>query len=171
MNSSLSKPKSLKREPTKRVSVVHIFLIREGQILLLKRQNTGRDDGKYGLPAGKMEQGEQPEETAFREAEEECGVRLDKSSLRMTGILQIAATGEHGDERIDFFFAAEHGDEQPVNREPDKCAELRWCRPEQLPAETLPYVRQAWKRHADNNGLWFDTSGYSRLDDAEQDKL
>ncbi|MNI73101.1 hypothetical protein D3C73_1290800 [compost metagenome] len=41
------------------LSVVHTILIREQQILLLKRCNTGHDDGLYGLPLGRLEGGEQ----------------------------------------------------------------------------------------------------------------
>jgi hypothetical protein len=35
-------------ERFKLVSAVHLFFIRDGKILLLRRFNTGYEDGKYG---------------------------------------------------------------------------------------------------------------------------
>ncbi|OWR28996.1 NUDIX hydrolase [Saccharibacillus sp. O23] len=130
----------------KRVSVAHVFLIREGRILLLKRQNTGHEDGLYGLPAGKIERGETAPAAAMREVREECGVTIEPANLRMTGVWQIGASEEGEDERIDFFFETECWDGEPVNLEPDKCAELYWCPADELPQETVPFIKEAWSR-------------------------
>ena len=43
---------------------------KDGNLLLIHRL------GKWDLPKGKMEKGESPEETAVREVEEECGVKV-----------------------------------------------------------------------------------------------
>lgn len=53
-------------EPFRLMSVVHVFLIRDGQILLLRRANTGHHDGDYGLPAGKLDGGEELHSAAIR---------------------------------------------------------------------------------------------------------
>ncbi|WP_172195466.1 NUDIX hydrolase [Saccharibacillus qingshengii] len=137
----------------KRVSVVHTFLIQEGNILLLKRQNTGHQDGQYGLPAGKMEAGEQALDAALREVYEECGVQIRREDLRMTGVMQIGASEPSQDERIDFFFEAERWSGTPVNCEPDKCSELAWFPAELLPGNTIPFVREAWNRA--RRGEWY----------------
>ncbi|WP_172252411.1 NUDIX domain-containing protein [Saccharibacillus deserti] len=122
-------------------------------ILLLKRQNTGHQDGQYGLPAGKTEAGERPGDAALREVYEECGVQIRREDLRMTGVMQIGASEPSQDERIDFFFEAECRSGTPVNCEPDKCSELAWFPAELLPENTIPFVREAWNRA--RRGEWY----------------
>ncbi|GGN91781.1 NUDIX hydrolase [Saccharibacillus kuerlensis] len=145
-------------EPFRRVSVVHVFLIWEGKIVLLKRQHTGHQDGRYGLPSGKIEAGERADQAALREVYEECGIVIDPTDLRMTGIMQIGAAEKGADERIDFFFETERWRGEIINREPDKCEELRWFPFDQLPAETIPFVRVAWNNA--RQGKWYGSFGF-----------
>ncbi|NGZ75772.1 NUDIX domain-containing protein [Saccharibacillus alkalitolerans] len=147
-------------ETARRVSVAHVFLIRGGNVLLLKRRNTGHDDGCYGLPAGKIERGETAAEAALREAREECGVLIEPDDLRMTAVLQIGAAEEGGDERIDFFFETERWSGEPVNLEREKCAELRWCPADDLPVETSPFIKEA--RNLSRRGGWYGSFGMDK---------
>ena len=62
------------------------------------------------------------------------------------------------DERVDFFLAAETWSGEITNLEPDKCDELRWVPLDQLPENTIPYVRQALENY--RNGVWFDSYGW-----------
>lgn len=54
---------------------VHTFLLRSGSVLLLRRCNTGFEDGNYGLVGGHLEGGESVTQAAIRECREE--VRVD----------------------------------------------------------------------------------------------
>lgn len=46
-------------------------------------------------------------------------------------------------ERVDFFVHINAWEGEPFNAEPDKCDELRWCNPDALPENTIPYVKLA----------------------------
>ena len=121
------------------VSAVHLFLLRGQQVLLLRRRNTGYEDGNYSVPAGHLDGGEQVIQAAIREVREEVGIEITPEDLDVVGIMHRKAE----DERIDFFVAARRWDGEPRNCEPDKCDQLRWVDIDKLPANVIPYVRRA----------------------------
>ena len=51
------------------------------------------------------------------------------------------------EERVDFFVHVHHWQNEPFNAEPEKCDDLRWVDIDQLPVNTVPYVRQALRNH------------------------
>jgi 8-oxo-dGTP diphosphatase len=118
---------------------VHLLLLRQGQILLLQRQNTGYEDGNWSVIAGHVE-GREPARVAMaREAWEEAGLRLDPQSLALAHVMHRRSD----DERVSFFFRAERWRGEPVNREPHKCSALGWFALDALPNNLVPYVRRA----------------------------
>ena len=67
---------------TKFPVAVHIFLLRENSVLLLRRAHTGYGDGNYSVVAGHLDGGESVTQAAVREAKEEVGVDLRPADLR-----------------------------------------------------------------------------------------
>ena len=66
---------------------VHLFLIKDGKILLLRRSNTGYEDGKYSVVAGHID-GDEDEKTAMiREAREEAGIEIARSNIKFAGVM------------------------------------------------------------------------------------
>jgi len=55
-----------------------IYCERDGKILLVKQFRYPYSEELYEIPAGKLNDGESPEETAIRELEEEGGIRAKK---------------------------------------------------------------------------------------------
>ncbi len=135
-------------------TTVHLFFFRHGQILLLRRFNTGYRDGEYSVPAGHLDGNETVREAARREAAEEIGVQIDKDNILFSSVMHR----NEGDERIDFFVEIRAWRGEPFNNEPNKCDELRWVDPDSLPRNTIPYVRRAIENHA--NGVHFDEFGW-----------
>ena len=118
---------------------VHVWLEREGRVLLMRRANTGFFDGLFSLPGGHVEAGESVAMTAVREAREELGIELDPSALATIGVMHRLSDTN----RIDFFLRATAWAGQPRRAEPDKCDALAWHAPAHLPADVVPYVAAA----------------------------
>jgi ADP-ribose pyrophosphatase YjhB (NUDIX family) len=133
---------------------VHLFLLRAGEVLLLRRFNTGYEDGNFSVPAGHLDGGEEYRDAMIREAREELGIAIALADLAPAGVIHRRAD----DERIDFFFSASRWTGEVVNREPDKCDELRWYPLDGLPPNTVPYVRRALDNF--RRGEAFDSFGW-----------
>lgn len=141
-------------ERFKLVSAVHIFLIRDGKVLLLRRFNTGYEDGNYSVVAGHLNGDEEVKTAAIREAHEEVGIRIAPADLRVVGVMHRKSN----DERVDFFLTAASWSGEITNTEPDKCDRLAWFDVDDLPENVIPYVRRALDNY--RRGKWFDSFGW-----------
>ncbi|MEK7464953.1 MAG: NUDIX domain-containing protein, partial [Patescibacteria group bacterium] len=92
------------------VPAVYLILIRDGEVLLGRRRNTGFHDGEYMLPSGHVDGGETFREAMIREAKEEIGIVLDSKDLRLVHTMH-RKSGEQ--ERGDFFFTTERWEGEP----------------------------------------------------------
>ena len=135
-------------------ATVHLFFFRGGQVLLLRRFNTGYRDGEYSVPAGHLDGNETVRAAAQREAAEEVGVRIALHDILFSSVMHR----NEGDERVDFFVEVHSWQGEPFNNEPDKCDELRWAPLHGLPANMIPYVRRALENH--RTGVRFDEFGW-----------
>jgi len=118
---------------------VHLFFLRDNQILLIRRFNTGYEDGNYSVVAGHVDAGETVTQAAIREAMEEVGVVLEPADLQVVHVMNRKSR----DERVDFFAVVRHWVGEVTNHEPQKCDDLSWVALDALPDNTIPYVRQA----------------------------
>ena len=128
---------------------VHLFLTNHcGEMLMLRRFNTGFKDGEYGLVAGHVEDGESLKGAMMREASEEAGITLSPDKLEVVGVVPSLFN-----DYVYFFLSADgwYGDVR--NMEPEKCDDMRWFRPTKLPENTVSYIRQAIENYLD--GKWF----------------
>ncbi len=133
---------------------VHLFFFQGEKILLLRRFHTGWEDGNYSVPAGHVEIGESVTDCAIREAGEEVGARLERDGLRVVHVMNRKSE----EQRIDFFFLVSHYSGEISNREPDKCDQLAWYPIDALPANVIPYVRQALAYYRD--GVMYSEFGW-----------
>jgi 8-oxo-dGTP diphosphatase len=113
----------------------------QDKIAFLLRENTNWMNGRYGLPAGKVEPGESASQAAIREAKEELDVDIDPHDLKH--LLTVYRTGHTpGEDRpwIDTIFEVTAWQGELRNAEPHKHGELAWFEPDNLPDNLTPYV-------------------------------
>jgi ADP-ribose pyrophosphatase YjhB (NUDIX family) len=133
---------------------VHLLFLHENQVLLLRRFNTGYEDGNYSVPAGHLDGNETVRVAAQREALEEIGVHIDIEDIDFASVMHRKSESE----RVDFFVHIMAWEEEPFNAEPDKCDQLRWCDLDALPENIIPYVKQAIQNFRD--GVVFEEFGW-----------
>ena len=152
---------------TKFPVTVHLLFIQDNRVLLLRRFNTGYEDGNYSVPAGHLDGGESVRMAAQREALEEIGVHIDLNDIAFVNVmhrksndtlLPLSGAGAGTGGRVDFFFNIEAWDGEPFNAEPDKCDKLHWCELDALPENIIPYVKRAIQNFRD--GIVFGEFGW-----------
>lgn len=127
------------QERFKLIMEAYLVLLRQDQVLLLRRANTGYEDGNYSLVAGHVDGGETVRQAAAREAREEAGITIDPDDLRLVHV----AHRRDGDERLAMFFTTDRWLGEPANCEPHKCDDMGWFALEAMPPNMVGYVRNA----------------------------
>ncbi|MGH7926186.1 MAG: NUDIX hydrolase [Candidatus Binatia bacterium] len=129
----------------KLIGAVHLLLIRDAHILLLRRFNTGYEDGNYSVPAGHLDGNEPVSGAMAREALEEAGISINVADLRVVHVMHRhnATVDGSSTERVDFFLTASAWDGDPQIMEPNKCDQLTWFPINNLPSNVIPYIQQA----------------------------
>ena len=134
---------------------VHLFLLDEGRILLLRRHNTGYEDGNYSTIAGHVEGGEQLNSAMIRESREEAGIEILPADLEVVGVMHTMTDKEY----VCFFLKAVAWTGEVRNMEPEQCSDLNWFDMDSLPDNIAPYVRRAIENY--RTGKWFDSFGWT----------
>ncbi|WP_371174455.1 NUDIX hydrolase [Buchananella felis] len=108
-----------------------------GQLLTVRKRGTGR----FMLPGGKWEPGEDGAAAALREVREELGLVLDPAGLELLGRFDAAAANEPGRRVASTIFT--HPNRQTPSPAAE-IAELRWqdLGANPLPADLAPLLRE-----------------------------
>ena len=137
---------------------VHVFLINDHhQVLLLSRRGADPEDGSYSVIAGHVEADEEIIAAAVRRANEQIGIEIPHGDLRVVGVMHRRS----GDGRVSFFLTASTWTGNIANAEPDLCDDVSWHSPDDLPKNTLPYVRQALRNY--QNGTCYEAFAWEVL--------
>jgi 8-oxo-dGTP diphosphatase len=125
----------------KLIPAVYLLLKRDNEVLLLRRANTGYQDGKYSIIAGHLDGDELATSGIVREAKEEAGVTVDAKDVKLVHVCHRLTRNQVGQERLDLFFVADKYQGEVANAEPEKCDDLSWFLADKLPDNMLPLVR------------------------------
>jgi len=118
-----------------------VIIDEQGRVLLTRRSSRVREPGKWCLPGGHLDGGEDWMTAICREVLEETGLRVEKAELigiysdpSLTVAAQPAADGWAGQYVVAAFLIREHTGEVSPNHE---VSEWGWFPPGELPSPML----------------------------------
>ena len=129
-----------KQERFKPYAAAYLLMIKDEKVLLLRRFNTGYQDGNYSLVAGHLDGGETTKQCIIREASEEAGIMVSPKDLDVIHVMHRFSPDR---EYFDIYLRTEKWSGDITNMEPDKCDELKWYNMNDLPENVLPEVKLA----------------------------
>jgi 8-oxo-dGTP pyrophosphatase MutT (NUDIX family) len=115
----------------------YLFLKKGSEVLLLRRYNTGYQDGNYTMVSGHIEEGESAIAAMKREAMEEAGIDINPHNLRVVHVEERKGADR---EYVDFYLTASEWRGEPKNMEPNKCDDLGWFEIDKLPKNIIGYI-------------------------------
>ena len=125
-------------------SAVHMIITKDGKILMQKRKGSKLWPGYYALPAGHIDPGENQYDALTREAREELGIELNPDDIIHSYVVlrrnYFEIDGKQLEPYIDWYFEIEHFKGEPTIMEPNKCDELLWGDPKDLPEPFINYT-------------------------------
>ena len=124
------------KQRNKLIPAAYLLLEKDNKILLIRRYNTGYEDGNYTLVSGHVEEDESYEDTMLREAKEEAGIILKKESLEF-----VHANHRPKSNYLDIYFRPKNWRGNPKNKEPEKCDDFSWVSWNSLPDNLIPHVK------------------------------
>lgn len=129
------------------VAVYVIVINSQGEILLLRRFNTGYHDGFYDVPAGHLEEGETLRQAALRELEEETGLVAMVDDLEFVELLHRVSNDLV---YLDIFFQVKKWEGDVIIMEPLKCDHLAWFSLKALPKNIVPHSQRVMTDRAEH---------------------
>lgn len=125
------------------VPAVYGLVMRDGELLMMRRAGSGYRDGQLSLPAGHLDGGEDAISGLARELAEEIGIHVQPRDCQLVLTMHRAAEGPADREYVDLYFQILKWRGAPVIAEPAKCSELLWVDPRHLPGDVVDYVARA----------------------------
>jgi ADP-ribose pyrophosphatase YjhB (NUDIX family) len=120
-------------------AAVYLVLLKDKKILLLRRFNTGWEDGKYTLISGHIDGNETIAQAMSREAFEEAGIKIEPENLKVSHVMHRKSNKEY----IDFFLTSTAWIGTPKIKEKNKADDMKWFEVNVLPVNLLPHVKYA----------------------------
>jgi 8-oxo-dGTP diphosphatase len=118
---------------------VYLVLTKNRNILLIKRFNTGWQDGKYTLISGHVEGNETLTQAMSREAFEEAGIKILPKNLQVIHVMRRRSNTEY----VDFYLTPSYWSGTPKLKELNKADDIRWFSLIKLPRNLLGNVKKA----------------------------
>lgn len=113
-----------------RVPVGVATVVRQGDSVLMIRRTGAHGEGKWSIPGGWINEGEEPSKAAWRETWEEVGITLN--TMKFLGYTSdVHPEGLHG---ITLWFESDDWLGHARNTNPDRISDVEWWPVERLRA-------------------------------------
>ena len=116
---------------------VNVMFVRDSKVLLMRRANTGWNDGMYALMGGHVEDGENVFDAAIRESQEELGLDVKHENLKPLFSMQVYP------DHIYYYFGCDEFNGEPTNAELDQCDDVRFFDVNELPSNIIEADKKA----------------------------
>lgn len=122
-------------QPARPYVSVHLVLVQDKHILLMKRKNSFDHNGKYVFIAGKVDYNETPIQAMIREAKEEAGLDIHENDMTPAAVIYRTAVNYKNEpvDVVEFFMLCRAYQGKPTIMEPEYCSELGF-----YPLDALP---------------------------------
>lgn len=141
---------------------VFAVVMKDDNVLLLRRYQTGSEDGMYVLPMGGHDGKEPLTQAVIREAKEEVNIDVLPEDLSLCHVMHRfhhMPQEELSFEQIDMIFAIKCYAGIIHNNEPDKCDALDFFPIGDLPDNTAPFIKKIL--HHIQGGQFYSEFGFS----------
>jgi 8-oxo-dGTP pyrophosphatase MutT (NUDIX family) len=123
-----------KTERAKLPVAVFVALIDNNKVFLMRRKNTGYEDGSFDLISGHIEGNETLKEAACRESHEEAGVTIQPVDLQFVHLTHFIGDREY----IYVAFITKKWEGKTRINELNKCDRVGWYDIASLPTKLTP---------------------------------
>lgn len=121
-----------------------LILKKDNKILLLRRYNTGYEDGNYCFPGGHLDQGEPIHQALIREANEEIGIRINARDLNLVHVINRKIKNNA---YVDFIFECTTWEGNPYIAETNKADDLKWFDLNEIPNNIIPFMKEVFSKN------------------------
>ena len=135
---------------------INLIVKQEDKICLMRRFNTGWNDGMYALMGGHVEDGESPVSAVIREAREELGINVAEEDL--TYLLTMSVNPDH----IYLYFMVDKFEGKITNMEPEQCDDISFFQINELPENIIGADKKALSAIFGDKKLCFASYGYEK---------
>ena len=135
---------------------INLVIKKDDKICLMRRFNTGWNDGMYALMGGHVNDGESPVDAVIREAREELGIIVDEINLKH--LLTMSVNPDH----IYLYFMVDKFKGKIENMEPDQCDEISFFDVDKIPENVIEADKKALNIIFSNKKTNYASFGYEK---------
>ena len=126
---------------------VHLFLIKDGKILIEKRKNREYCDNQYDVIATHLKDGEELLNAVIRAAKNETNIIVKKEDLKF---IQVMHQKSEPNDYINYFFITDKYYGELNNNEPQYCDGIEWVEFKYPIDNMMDYINEAIKNFLDD---------------------